>query len=406
MAELFAALGLEPTASNDRIRAAITEQRRAWRRRTTSPELGVRQEAERRMKLLDDAEHTLLDPDRRAEYLAEPAQSADAGDGRWIVKALEHLEHGRHSAAVFNAQQAIDDDPANPYAYSVLAEAAAAGGDSWAASEAIGAALRLEPDDSRLHAQQAAILADAGEAPRAVGALQTAVSLNPDEPVYHERLIDLLVSTGDVDAAIDAAERAYQRHPDDGDIRTALADAIAERAVLAHHELPDGRLVITTPEQADYVESLCDRGLSVQAPDPGVNAELTQQRTYARKAKRRRFSFSAFRQHWKWPVGMGIFAVASLFCTSGLAGSSAFGYAALLTVTFGVVSAATLWVTCYERQYVRNAALVERVVPRRSGALPEPAPPAGSRALRRDVRPYAAVPTRASAVPPPRRVRE
>lgn len=369
VAELYDTLGLTAAASAAEIREAITQQRRTWRRRATSPDIAARQEAERRMHLLDEAERTLLDPELRASYDDEDTAIDPGPEGRWIVKALEQIDRGQHGAAVFSAKRAVGEDPENPYAYSVLAEAALSAGDEWAAAEAVENALRLEPEDARLHAQRAGILAAADDGHRAVSALRAAISLAPDEPDYHARLVQLLTEQGEVDAAMEEGEIAYRAHPDEGAIRNALAAAIAERAVLAHHELPDGRLIVTTPEQASYVESLCERGLSVQPTDEELAADLNRQLSYARRAQRKRISAAQFRKKWKWPVGMGMFALAGLCYLPGAmkAESGAKGGALILVVGLIAVFALSVRLSCYEWQYARNAKLIERNVPRRMG---------------------------------------
>lgn len=390
MSQLYEVLGLDHAATDQQISAALAEQRRTWRRRTTSPDITARQEAERRMHQLDEAERVLLDPQRRHQYDAVGSGSTSgegqpgvaSGEGKWVMRALQQLSRGQHGAAVFTAQRAIDEDPENAYAYSVLAEAAVAAGDEWLASESIDKALRLEPEDARLHAQRAGILVATNEPSRALAALRTAISLDPAQPEYQARLVQHLSEQGECDEAIKEGERAYQGHPDDAEVRNALATALAERAVLAQHELPDGRLVITTAAQASHVESLCERGLSVDAPDPAVNDDLSRQRGYARRAKRRKFSSVAFRRNYKWIVGLGLFALAGICCLPNMSGdnvdASTKSLGILLTVGVVGLFIGVLFFGGFEPQYVRNAALIERSVPRRMGRGPGTEEPGGN----------------------------
>ncbi len=429
-ATFYALLGLGPDAPEAAIRTAITTQRRTWRRRTTAPDINARQEAERRMQALEDAERTLLDAERRRAYDAHlrtvkgpppgqpaglppggpagarpsgppgarppgPVRSASGGgptapaggapggppagppaeqeDRRWLVRAVEQLDKGQAEVAAFTARRAVDEDPENSYAWSVLAEAAARSSDPQIAQDAISRALVLDPESAALHAQRGWILEHAGEHERGVGAYRSAAKLAPKRPDYRVRAVKALLRADLVDDAVTEAEAAYQAFPEDGDVRSALGAALAERAVAAQHELPDGRLVISSLSQASYVLALANRGLSVHPPDPGVRVDLERQREYARKAGRRRFSMAAFRRNYRWPVGFGLLAVAGVCCGPGFAQGFSDGfrlmyYVGLMVVLLGLAGAVLL--TCFEPIHKRNATLIENTVPRRSARGP------------------------------------
>jgi Tfp pilus assembly protein PilF len=396
-AGLYEVLGVGPDAPDHAIRSAITEQRRVWRRRTASPEIEVRQEAERRMQQLDEAERTLLDPPRRRAYNAYLAQGAGnpasptshipapppgprpvpRGGENLLVRAAQQLEAGHFEVAAITARRAVEADPESAYAWSVLAEASAGADDAWAAKEAIDRALSLEPENPTLHVTRGWIFTRTGEPARALSAYRAAARLDPRSVQLRLILVRVLLEQGRLDDAITEAEITYQAHPDDGDARTMLARALADRAVAAQHELPNGRLLISTAPQASYVEALSNRGLSVQAPDPAVNEDLTRQRDNARAAKRRRFSPAKLGQNRRYPfglalIGLGIGCFApSLVTTSFSPGMVVFTGFVLAVLGF----AAGVVLTCFDPQYVRNAAVIEHTVPRRKGRGPgEPEP--------------------------------
>lgn len=387
-AGLYELLGLGPGASDEAIRSAVTDQRRTWRRRTTSPDIAVRQEAERRMQRLDDAERTLLDPARRHVYDAQfpggqpvpPASVPPRAGENWLVRAVQQFEAGHYEVAVITAKRVVAADPRNVYAWSVLANAAAAAEDVWTAKEAIEEALSLEPENASLYVVRGKVLAKAGDDARALAAFRTAARLAPGDARLRASLVEALVEHGRLDEAIVEAEQAYHANPDDGDARTALARVLADRAIAAQHELPDGRLVISSLPQASYVESLSNRGLSVQAPDPAVNSDLRRQRERALKARKREFSMSALRRNYRWPVGLGLVAMAGVCCAPNLLdaslgqkdGSASPAQLTLLLFMAGAVLAfaGAVLATCFEPQYRRNVRLLENTVPRRKGRGP------------------------------------
>ncbi|MDQ1644579.1 MAG: hypothetical protein QOJ50_763 [Cryptosporangiaceae bacterium] len=375
---LYELLGLPSGAPDEQIRSAVTEQRRTWRRRTASADITVRQQAELRMQQLDEAERTLLDPALRHTYdlAAEPVPEPDPGDQQWLVRAVEQLDRQQYEVATFTARRAVAADPDNFYAWSVLGEAAARSGEHDTAREAIEHSLSLRPEDPKLHAMRGWILVTCGDLPRAVSAYRTAAKLDPADPDHRVRAVRALVKQGLLDAAITEAEAAYQASPDDPETRTALADALLERANEARHELPDGRLLIVSRAQAAHVESLCNRGLSVQSSDEKLNADLRSVRDLARKAGRRVFSAHAIRDNLRWPLGMGLLTVAVVCCApnflSGAGKSGAGAESAYVAIAVLMVAAAvtTVYLTCTEPRYQRNAEVIEHQVPRRLGRGP------------------------------------
>jgi predicted Zn-dependent protease len=370
-AQLYELLGLEPGASAEAVRAAVADQRRVWRRRTGSADMAVRQEAERRMQQLDEAERMLVEaPPVPLDKLDKPP--VEAKTGTWLVRAIEQLDAEQYDVATFTARRAVAEDPGNAYGWSVLAEAAARAGEHAEARDAIEHGLSLKPEDPAMHAMRGWVLAQAGDLPRAVSAYRSAAKLSPNHPDHRVRAVRALIDAGSLDEAIAEGEAAYQAAPEDGDTRTVLAQALAERAVAAQHELPDGRLLIVNPGQASHVESLCNRGLSVEAPDAEVNEDLRRQREYARKALRRGFSSEALRRNLRWPAGLGMLALASVCCTSNVKqadGGLATGtllIAVVMVAAFGVA----VFLTCFEPVYRRNARVIEHTVPRRLGRGP------------------------------------
>ncbi|HEV2089088.1 MAG TPA: tetratricopeptide repeat protein, partial [Cryptosporangiaceae bacterium] len=302
-----------------------------------------------------------------------PAGAVEQEERRWLVRAVEQLDKGQPEVAAFTARRAVDEDPENSYAWAVLAEAAARSADPKAAQEAISRALVLDPESAALHVQRGWILEHAGEHERGVGAYRSAAKLAPNRPDYRVRAVKALLRADLVDEAVTEAEAAYQAFPEDGDIRSALGAALAERAVAAQHELPDGRLVISSLSHASYVLALANRGLSVHPPDPGVRVDLERQRAYARKASRRRFSMAAFRRNYRWPVGLGLLAVAGVCCGPGFAQGFSEGFRLMyyfgLTVVVMALAGAVL-LTCFEPTYKRNATLIENTMPRRTARGP------------------------------------
>ena len=60
--DYYDVLGIPRTASDDEIKEGVKKQMRQWRKRTEASDLGVRQEAEMRVKQIEEARAILTDP--------------------------------------------------------------------------------------------------------------------------------------------------------------------------------------------------------------------------------------------------------------------------------------------------------------------------------------------------------
>jgi hypothetical protein len=88
-------LKLPRTASDEEIRAAITNEVRLWARRTNAPTLEVRQEAERKMQALETAEKVLLGAEGRiirtqlGNHSSAQPECDVSVDADTVVRAIE-----------------------------------------------------------------------------------------------------------------------------------------------------------------------------------------------------------------------------------------------------------------------------------------------------------------------------
>jgi len=137
MEDYYALLGLDRSADTDSIRTAINQEVRVWSRRTNAPELEKRQAAERRMKLLQEAESALLDDMRRARYdrnlASQPVrQQSRPGDGETagandatqslVQKAVALVRAGNYPAAISQLKKAVALDPGNTQLQTMFTE--------------------------------------------------------------------------------------------------------------------------------------------------------------------------------------------------------------------------------------------------------------------------------------------
>ncbi len=135
MEDLYQALGVSKSASEEEIRAAINRELRVWSQRTNAPEIDKRQAAERKVHLLEEAEATLLDATKRSRYDQElanqpkqprdggPVQDASGDAVQALVEKAEGLMRiGNYPAAISQLNKAVKLDPGNFRLQALLTE--------------------------------------------------------------------------------------------------------------------------------------------------------------------------------------------------------------------------------------------------------------------------------------------
>jgi curved DNA-binding protein CbpA len=135
MEDLYHLLNVPRSADDETIRAAINRELRVWSQRTNAAEIEKRQAAERKVKLLEEAETTLLDSAKRAKYSCEldrqpkpvdnpESSSGDLGDSvqAMIEKAIGLVRIGHHPGAISLLSKAVRLDPGNSRLQAMLSE--------------------------------------------------------------------------------------------------------------------------------------------------------------------------------------------------------------------------------------------------------------------------------------------
>ncbi len=136
MDDLYSILKVSRTASADEIRSAIHRELRVWTQRTNAPVMEKRQEAERMIKLITEAEPILCDPGRRADYdrrldaavraptrVTSSQQASDPAFELLVEKATLLVRAGHYPPAISLLKKAMDMEPGNVRVQQMLKDA-------------------------------------------------------------------------------------------------------------------------------------------------------------------------------------------------------------------------------------------------------------------------------------------
>ena len=136
MEDYYLLLSLTRSADEDTIRTAVNRELRVWSQRTNAPDIDKRQAAERKIKLLEQAEATLLDSSKRARYdqdlanqLNQQRTNADRVDEpasdavqALVERAVGLMRIGNYPAAISQLNKAVRLDPGNFKLQAMLAD--------------------------------------------------------------------------------------------------------------------------------------------------------------------------------------------------------------------------------------------------------------------------------------------
>jgi curved DNA-binding protein CbpA len=136
MEDYYLLLSLNRSADEDTIRTAVNRELRVWSQRTNAPDIDKRQAAERKIKLLEQAEATLLDGSNRSRYDRDLANQpthqrtvSDPVDGSasdavqtLVERAVGLMRVGNYPAAISQLNKAMRLDPGNLKLQAMLAD--------------------------------------------------------------------------------------------------------------------------------------------------------------------------------------------------------------------------------------------------------------------------------------------
>lgn len=129
--------------------------------------------------------------------------------------------------------QALQTNPTQAHLWERIADIRATRlNDPTGAAQALGEAVRLAPDDARLHARLSQAHAVAQQPSAALAAIERAVALEPANPAYLRARAELAAWQGDHAAALDSHRRLLALAPDDREAQLGIARVLHWRGEL------------------------------------------------------------------------------------------------------------------------------------------------------------------------------
>jgi tetratricopeptide (TPR) repeat protein len=335
-------LVVPPSASPEEIREAVRKQRRQWVKRQASADPAKRTEAEVKVRQLDEAERTLLDPvlrggfDEQLRNYRPPAPTPDGQVGDWLEKAHAYLDQGHVAAAHTAAVEAINQRGGEDAAWYIRAHASFLMGQARDAEYEFAEAIRLQPANPDYHFDLGDVFAQQEKWASALREFETALRFQPKNPQYRTAIAQVYCDTGKARQALTIMEQVVAEFGDNEVFRYYLAFALHNSVVESTSRFADGHLP-TSEAQVALAERHADRIEGLRIDNSDVREMASTLREMASEARKPRWVRSGHLKAY-------IFTFIALLLLPGAGGNA---FAAFL----GFVAAALLvWAYVYRHR--------------------------------------------------------
>jgi tetratricopeptide (TPR) repeat protein len=313
-------LNVSPSTSPADIRKAIIKELRLWSNRTNAPQIERRQEAERMVQTLEEAERILLDPAKKADYdrklqtTPEPTRQIldeDIGPAAdLIAEGWRLLIGGQVADALYVATKATEFQGNNSEAWALLAQAKFRWGDIDDSIYEYRRAIKLKPNGDSYYFDLGSVYESVDKYKEAVENFEKAVRIKPQETMYRAAIGAVYVKLSMNKEAIDILEQCVREAPDNSSYQWALAIAYSERAYEGWTYVPAGRNIeqgyyATKKAQVAEAEAYVNKAAALRFEDPELSQHLAQVRTNITSMYARQFTGNKIAMVISGLIGVG-----------------------------------------------------------------------------------------------------
>jgi tetratricopeptide (TPR) repeat protein len=329
--------GIVETSDPKAIKDAIREQRQVWNKRAAQADPVKREQAQKRVRDLAEAERVLLNPERkrafdqeRLQYRPQENVAAQAGAaGRdWLMLAREYFERGNAPSAYYAAREAIAQNGANHEAWAIRANSSFLMGEYRDAGFEFREAIRLKPDSPEYHFDYGEAYAALGALTEARGEYEAALRLVPGNPLYRTAIANVFLKEGQPEKALALLEDVVREYPNVPGFQYYLALAIERVQLTKWSRLKNGNWVITSQAQIDVTREMSGRALNLNFDDEQLRRSLQENLALADKAAQVKWFHSNI-----MPWGIALLIGLALIAAKGLGLVIVIAVAVLYTVT-------------------------------------------------------------------------
>lgn len=310
MENYYRILEIDASANEDAIREALNRELRIWSNRTNAPQMEKRQEAERIVNILQEAETVLLDPAKKAEYdrqlqTAAPQAAASpspapsgASVSDLVTQGWNLLDAGKVADALAVATQAVQIGSGDPSAWKLLGQSNLLWGETENAIQAYHKAIILQPNDASSYYDLGNIYESAEMWQDALTQYERASKIDPSSTMYKAAISLISSKLGHYTQSIEILERCLQEEPENEVYKWDLALAYVNYAdsmsdswtyVPDGGNIPSGYYATSRKHINDALIPLA-KAESLQITDKDMLANINSVKNNITRMKKRKFN--------------------------------------------------------------------------------------------------------------------
>lgn len=334
MLNYYEICNLSPSASQEEIKKTIYQLMRLWSHRTNAPQMERRQEAERMVRLLEEAEEILLDEEKRKEYdkqlrrsigiiatnTEETSYSSSFHEStptdqvtatkekveelspetieEMIQQAQELLSSGSVNDALFLAEKLSKEVSDRAEVWSLVGHCRFKLGNYHEAIAPFVKASDLEPENPEYVYDLGEVFEKLGNQARALEQFKRASSLKPDDIHYRFKVGMLMVDLDQVQNGLPLLEQCYRVAPENPVYQIELAKAYEKSAfknwitIYRDHPYLSPGIYPIRRTDLSLADAYINRAIQIPFDDSELRNRLQQHKGEIQKRKGRQFTGS------------------------------------------------------------------------------------------------------------------
>jgi len=300
MDNYYEILKISPTSSVEEIKKAINKELRIWSTKTNSAKLEVRQQAERMVKCLDEAETIFTDSSKRAEYdrnlKGSPKQESHVDSSKFkggedlVPLAWKLLSEGNVADALYVATKATEQQGDNAEAWALLGQAKYQWGETEDAIYEYKRAIQIKPNEAYYYFDLGTIYESIERWEESLKQYQRASQIEPATSMYRAAVAGIFVRHGMYREGVDIMEQCVKEEPTNKSYKWLLALAYHEGMLNTWWKNPeDGLFYCISKEQADNAKAILDKIKTLDVDDNDMKKSIRETEELVRKMYERKF---------------------------------------------------------------------------------------------------------------------
>ena len=328
MVDYYKILDVPITAQVDEIKVAIKDKRRLWMQKTNSPQLERRQEAEVKVKQIDEAEKILLDSSKRSEFdrqlkttVSKDERTLDEselkGGDNLVKQGWDLLINDNIADAIYVANKATEKDGGNPEAWALLAQAKYRWGEIEDSIYEYKKAIKLKPNEPDYYFELGGVYESEQRWKEAVDNYQKASKITPSVSMYRAAIGQVFLRLEMYNDAIPILESCVKEEPKNETYTWFLALAYNDLVVKSVMKLnSNDSYYIDSQEAADKCIKYFNMALALNFDDDDLKATINKNVTYANWCLEKHWG-RATGETLKWGAILGVIVLICLGSGSG-----------------------------------------------------------------------------------------